>query len=189
MADWLDDVFYRHLKARLFSLNSYTKPISVTPHGKKANHYDAKISMAFATFALTPRSNYPLSPRSGPLLVLLLGVAGIVHAIHHRPSFRWLRTPPVYALGAFLSYLFLTSFWSTVPERSFEQAFRLTLLAFFGLASFSLVRSLDEHQKQRVTQCLFLCIISRHPDRLHLRAFAIYGGLYSYSGRFFQSAR
>ena len=96
----------------------------------------------------------PLAPRSGPLFVLLLGMAGIWHFVRKRPSFSWLRTPPVFALGAFLCYLFLSSLWSTVPERSFEQAFRLSLLAFFGLTSFSLVRSLKEHQKERITQCL-----------------------------------
>lgn len=96
----------------------------------------------------------PLAPRSGPVFVLLLGVVGLAHYIHRRPSVDWLRTPPVYALGAFLTYLFLTSFWSTVPDRSFEQASRLCLLAFFGLAGFSLVRSLREHQKERATQCL-----------------------------------
>ena len=58
----------------------------------------------------------PLAPRSGPVFVLLLGVVGLAHYIHRRPSVDWLRTPPVYALGAFLTYLFLTSFWSTVPD-------------------------------------------------------------------------
>ena len=101
----------------------------------------------------------PLSPRSGPLFVLLLGLAGIAHCIRHRPSFDWLKTPPFYALAAFLSYLFLTSFWSTVPERSFEQASRLTLLALFGLAGFSLVRSLDNTQKHRVAECLIPAIL------------------------------
>ena len=101
----------------------------------------------------------PTAPRSGPLFVLLLGVAGIAHCIRHRPSFGWLRTPPVYALGAFLSYLFLTSFWSTVPERSLEQAFRLTLLAFFALAGFSLVRSVDDELRKRIIQYLIPALI------------------------------
>lgn len=101
----------------------------------------------------------PLAPRSGSLFVMLLGVAGIAHCIRRRPSFRWLLTPPVYAMGAFLSYLFLTSFWSTVPERSVEQAFRLTLLTLFGLAGFSMLRSLNDTQKQRVTECLIPALI------------------------------
>ena len=101
----------------------------------------------------------PLAPRSGPLLVLLLGVTGIVHYIRRRPSLDWLRTPPVYTLGAFLAYLFLSGLWSNVPERSFDQAFRLTLVAFFGLAGFSVVRSLDDTQKRRAAQCLIPALI------------------------------
>ena len=62
-------------------------------------------------------------------------------------------------MGAFLSYLFLTSFWSTVPERSVEQAFRLTLLTLFGLAGFSMLRSHNDTQKQRVTECLIPALI------------------------------
>ena len=96
----------------------------------------------------------PIAPRSGPLWVLLIGIAGIVHFIRHRPSLDWLKSPPIYALCVFLAYLFLTGFWSINPERSFEQAFRLTMLAFFGLAGYSLVRSLEEYQKRRVVQCL-----------------------------------
>jgi O-antigen ligase len=102
----------------------------------------------------------PLAPRSGPLWVLLIGIAGIVHFIRHRPSLNWLKTPPIYALCAFLAYLFLTGFWSINPERSFEQAFRLTMLALFGLASFSLVRSLGTEQRQRVVNCLLPAIIA-----------------------------
>jgi O-antigen ligase len=96
----------------------------------------------------------PIAPRSGPLWVLLIGIAGIVHFIRHRPSLDWLKSPPIYALCVFLAYLFLTAFWSINPERSFEQAFRLTMLAFFGLAGYSLVRSLEEYQKRRVVRCL-----------------------------------
>ena len=101
----------------------------------------------------------PLAPRSGALFVLLLGVAGIVHFVRRRPSLDWLRTPPIYALGAFLIYLFLSALWSVVPERSLEQAFRLTLLAGFGLAGFSLIRSLEEAQRARVIQCLIPALI------------------------------
>ena len=101
----------------------------------------------------------PVAPRSGPLIVLLLGIVGIVHYIRHRPPLTWLRTPPVFALAVFLAYLFVTGFWSGVPERSFDQAFRLTLLAFFGLAGFSFVRSLDDTQKRRAAQCLIPALI------------------------------
>ena len=101
----------------------------------------------------------PIAPRSGPLWVLLIGIAGIVHFIRHRPSLDWLKSPPIYALCVFLAYLFLTGFWSINPERSFEQAFRLTMLAFFGLAGYSLVRSLEEHQKRRVVQCLLPALL------------------------------
>lgn len=101
----------------------------------------------------------PVAPRSGPLIILLLGIMGIVHYFRHRPPLTWLKTPPVFALGVFLAYLFMTGFWSGVPERSFEQAFRLAMLAFFGLAGFSLVHSLDDTQKRRVTQCLIPALI------------------------------
>lgn len=96
----------------------------------------------------------PIAPRSGPLFVLLLGIVGIVHYVRHRPTLTWLRTPPIFVLVVFLAYLFMTGFWSRVPERSFDQASRLTLLAFFGLAGFSFLRSLDDTQKQRAAQCL-----------------------------------
>lgn len=96
----------------------------------------------------------PIAPRSGPLLVLLLGLAGIVHYIRHRPSLTWLNTPPTYFLSAFLLYLFSTSLWSITPDRSFEQAFRLLMLAFFGLAAFSFIRSLSVSQKHRAIECL-----------------------------------
>lgn len=101
----------------------------------------------------------PVAPRSGPLFVLLLGIVGIVHYIRHRPALTWLKTPPVFALSVFLAYLFITGFWSGVPERSFDQAFRLTLLAFFGLAGFSFVRSLDDSQKRRTVQCVVPALI------------------------------
>jgi O-antigen ligase len=96
----------------------------------------------------------PLAPRSGPLWVLLLGIVGIVHYVRRRPSLDWLRSPPVYFLGVFLAYLFLSTLWSATPERSFEQAFRLSALAFFGLAAFSLVRSLTATQRDNVVKCL-----------------------------------
>jgi len=51
----------------------------------------------------------PLAPRSGPLWVLLLGIVGIVHYVRRRPSLDWLRSPPVYFLGVFLAYLFLST--------------------------------------------------------------------------------
>ena len=101
----------------------------------------------------------PVAPRSGPLFVLLLGIVGIVHFIRHRPALTWLKTPPVFALAVFLAYLFITGFWSGVPERSFNQAFRLTLLAFFGLAAFNFVRSLDDTQKRRAVQCVVPALI------------------------------
>ena len=92
----------------------------------------------FLPFLLSPLGLLiPVAPRSGPLLVLLLGIAGIIHYIRHRPPLDWLKTKPMAALAAWLVYLLLTGFWSEVPERSFEQAFRLTLLAFFGLACFA----------------------------------------------------
>lgn len=105
-----------------------------------------------------------IAPRSGPLLVLLLGLAGIIHYIRHRPPLNWLNTPATYLLLVFLAYLFLTSLWSMTPERSMEQAFRWSILTFFGLAAFSLVRSLRVAQKKRVMECLlpalFVGIIS-----------------------------
>lgn len=101
----------------------------------------------------------PLAPRSGPLLVLLLGIVGIFNYVRQRPSLHWLRSPPVYFLGAFIGYLFLTSLWSITPERSLEQAFRLFVLALFGLATFSLVRSLNDAQTRRVTYCLVPALI------------------------------
>ena len=101
----------------------------------------------------------PVAPRSGPLVVLLLGFVGIVHYIRYRPPLTWLRTPPVFTLGVFLAYLFMTGFWSGVPERSFDQAFRLTLLAFFGLAGFSFVKSFSDAQKERAVQCLIPALI------------------------------
>lgn len=101
----------------------------------------------------------PLAPRSGPLLVLLLGIAGLVHYVRYRPSLDWLRGSPVYLLGAFLVYIFLSAIWSVTPERSFEQAVRLSALAFFGLAAFSLVRSLTDSQRDRVVKCLTPALI------------------------------
>ena len=101
----------------------------------------------------------PVAPRSGPLFVLLLGIVGIVHYIRHRPPLTWLKTPPVFALAVFLAYLFMTGFWSGVPERSFDQALRLTLLAFFGLAGLSFIRSLDDKQKRHAAQCLIPALI------------------------------
>lgn len=97
----------------------------------------------------------PIAPRSGPLLVLLLGIAGIIHYIRYRPPLNWLKTPAVYFLLIFLTYLFLTGLWSIAPDRSLEQAFRWSLLAFFGFAAFSLVRSLSVAQKKRAIECLF----------------------------------
>ena len=109
----------------------------------------------FLPFLLSPLGLLiPVAPRSGPLLVLLLGIAGIIHYIRHRPTLDWLKTKPMAALAAWLVYLLLTGFWSEVPERSFEQAFRLTLLAFFGLAGFSLIRALSETQKTRAMACM-----------------------------------
>ena len=140
------NVFYRRLKARLFSLASSAKPVSMTPYSNKKMIMTQKYPWLLPLLLSPLGLIIPLAPRSGSLFVLLLGVAGIAHCIRRRPSFRWLLTPPVYAMGAFLSYLFLTSFWSTVPERSVEQAFRLTLLALFGLAGFSMLRSLTTHR-------------------------------------------
>lgn len=109
----------------------------------------------FAPLLLSPLGLIiPVAPRSAPLFVLLLGIVGIVHYIRRRPPLTWLKTLPVFALAVFLAYLFMTGFWSGVPERSFDQALRLTLLAFFGLAGFSFVRSLDDTQKRRAVQCL-----------------------------------
>ena len=101
----------------------------------------------------------PIAPRSGPLFVLLLGIAGIVHYIRRRPSLDWLKSKPVAALLVWLTYLFMTGIWSQTPERSFEQAFRLTLLAVFGLAGFSLIRALSDTQKQRLITCLIPALI------------------------------
>lgn len=101
----------------------------------------------------------PLAPRSGPLLVLLLGIAGLVHYVRHRPSLNWLQSPPVYFLGLFLAYLFLSALWSVTPERSYEQAFRLAALAFFGLAAFSLVRSLSAAQKDSLVKYLIPALV------------------------------
>lgn len=101
----------------------------------------------------------PIAPRSGPLIVFLLGIAGIVHHIRHRPSLDWLKTKPMAALSAFLVYLLATGLWSETPERSFEQALRLIALAFFGLAGFSLIRSLNEPQKRRLAGCLVPALI------------------------------
>ena len=114
----------------------------------------------FLPFLLSPLGLLiPVAPRSGPLLVLLLGIAGIIHYIRHRPPLDWLKTKPMAALAAWLVYLLLTGFWSEVPERSFEQAFRLTLLAFFGLAGFSLIRALSETQKKRAMACMLPALI------------------------------
>ena len=114
----------------------------------------------FLPFLLSPLGLLiPVAPRSGPLLVLLLGIAGIIHYIRHRPPLDWLKTKPMAALAAWLLYLLLTGFWSEVPERSFEQAFRLTLLAFFGLAGFSLIRALSETQKRRAMACMLPALI------------------------------
>ena len=101
----------------------------------------------------------PIAPRGGPPLVLLIGLAGIIHYIRHRPSLDWLKSKSVAALAAFLVYLMASGLWSQVPERSFEQAFRLMMLAFFGLAGFSLIRSLDDAQKQRLTTCLLPALV------------------------------
>lgn len=101
----------------------------------------------------------PIAPRSGPLIVLLLGVAGGIHYLRHRPSLDWLRSKSVSVLCILLAFLFMTGFWSHVPERSFEQAFRLILLMVFGLAGVSLIRALDDSQKQRLTRCLIPALI------------------------------
>lgn len=92
----------------------------------------------------------PLAPRSGPLWVLLLGIAGLIHYLRYRPSVDWLRSTPIYVLGAFLTYASLSAFWSVTPERSFEQAFRLSALAFFGLAAISLLQSINASQSMRL---------------------------------------
>jgi len=119
----------------------------------------------------------PLAPRSGPLWVLLLGIVGIVHYVRQRPSLDWLRSPPIYFLGVFLAYLFLSTLWSVTPERSFEQAFRLSALAFFGLAAFSLVRSLTAAQRDNVVKCLIPALV------IGIVTGSIYG-LLQYTGAF-----
>lgn len=101
----------------------------------------------------------PLAPRSGPLLVLLIGIAGIVHYIRHRPSLDWLKTKSAVALLVLLAYFMASGLWSQTPERSFEHAFRIIALAFFGIAGLSLMRSLSDEQKQRISTILIPALI------------------------------
>lgn len=96
----------------------------------------------------------PIAPRSGPLFVLIIGVAGTMRYFRHRPSLDWLERKPMAALAVFCAYLWLTGFWSEMPNRSFEQAFRLCLLFLFGLAGYSLIRSLGDAQKERLATCI-----------------------------------
>ena len=72
----------------------------------------------------------PIAPRSGPLFVLLLGLVGIAHYLRRKPSLDWMVNKPTAALVIWLFYLFLTGLWSYMPERSFEQAFRISLVVF-----------------------------------------------------------
>ena len=46
-----------------------------------------------------------------------------------------------------------------MPERSFEQALRISLVVFFGLAGLSLIKALSNAQKQRVMACLIPAVI------------------------------
>ena len=101
----------------------------------------------------------PIAPRSGPLFVLLLGLLGIAHYFRRKPSLDWMVNKPTAALVIWLFYLFLTGLWSYMPERSFEQAFRISLLVFFGIAGFSLIKSLSDAQKQRAAACLIPAIV------------------------------
>ena len=101
----------------------------------------------------------PIAPRSGPLFILILGIAGIMHYLRRKPSLDWLVNKPMAALVIWLCYLFLTGLWSYMPERSFEQALRISLVVFFGLAGLSLIKALSDAQKQRVMACLIPAVI------------------------------